>query len=110
MFWFLHQLTDHGLDDTDVAIQQTTQGSTDEGNPEVGGESYHDHAEHGSDATHNQNRLSTDPIRQTTPVHAHGSLGKREGRNKEAGVEGRIFFISYLELLDEGPGIGKDGS
>ena len=109
VLWFGDELTDHGLDDTDVAVEKSTYGSAEHSNPNVGGESYHDHAEHGSNAADDQDGLAADAVREPAPVHAHGRFGQGEGRDEETGVEGGIFLVSDLKPLYESPGIGKDG-
>lgn len=70
----LHQLSDHGLNNSNVAVEETADSSTDQGNPDVGGESNHNHAEHGTGTSNHQHRLAANAVRQTTPVHAHYRL------------------------------------
>lgn len=48
MFGLGNQLSNHGLDDTNVSIEKATESSAEQSHPDVGGEPYHDHAEHGS--------------------------------------------------------------
>ncbi len=105
-----HDFCDHGLDNANVAVQKSADGSPEQGNPDVGGESHHDHAEHGPDAPEQQDGLAADAIREAAPVHAHDGLGEREGGDEEAGVERGILLIADLIPLDEGPGVGEDGS
>lgn len=68
---FGDQLADHCLDDADVAVEKATDGSPEQSNPYIGGESYHDHAEHGAHTSNHQYRLATDAIGQAAPIHAH---------------------------------------
>jgi hypothetical protein len=110
MFGFFDELANHGLDDADVAVEETTYGSTEQSNPNVGGESYHDHAKHGAHATNHEDRLAADAIGQASPVHAHEGLGEREGRDENTGVERGIFSVSEVKLFDECPGVREDGS
>lgn len=109
MFGLCHQFSHHGLDDSDIAVEQATGHTGKQGEPDVGCEAHHDHGQHGAEAAQQENRLAADPVRQATPVHAHQGLGQGERRDEEAGVEGGIILLSDLEPLDEGPGIGKDG-
>lgn len=101
--------TDHGLDDTNVAVQQTAEGTTQKGDPDVGSEADNDHADHGADAANEEDRLATDAIGETAPVHAHHGLREGEGRDEQAGIERRIFALADMESLHECPSIGKDG-
>lgn len=109
MFRLGDEFANHGLDDADVAVEETTYGSTEQSNPNVGGESYHDHAKHGAHAADDEDGLAADAVRQAAPVHAHEGLGEGEGGDEDAGVKGGIFFVSEVKLFDESPGIGKDG-
>lgn len=103
------QFTNHGLDDADVAVKKTADGSASQSNPDVGGEADHDHAEHSADASQEKYGFSSDTVRETAPVHAHQGLREGEGGDEEAGVEGCIFSVADFESLDEGPGVGEDG-
>lgn len=87
MFGLGDELANHGLDDTNVAVEKTTDSATDQSNPNVGGEADHDHAEHGSHAAKDQDGLAANSVREATPVHAHDSLGQGKGRDEEARVE-----------------------
>jgi hypothetical protein len=109
MLWLCHQLSNHGLDNANVAIQETTYCSSKESNPDVGSKSNHNHAEHGTQAPQEKNWFSADPVGETAPVHSHQGLGEGKRGDKEAGVEGGILLVANLEPLDKGPGIGKDG-
>jgi len=62
MFGLSHQLANHGLDDADVAVQQTAKGAPGQREPEVLGEPHHDHAEHGADAADQQDWLAADAV------------------------------------------------
>ena len=109
MLGFRHQLTNHGLDDSNVSVEETADNPSQQGHPDVGGESNHDHAEHCPDTPKQEDGLPPDSVRETSPVHAHQGLGEREGGNEESGVERGIVLVADLESLDKSPGIGKDG-
>lgn len=104
------QLTDHGLNHTNVAIQGSAEDSTNQCYPNVGGKSEDDHAEHGASAAYEQDWLSPNTVRESSPIHAHHGLREREGRDEQARVGGGIFLVANLESLHELPGIGKDRS
>lgn len=104
-----NQLANHGLNNTDVAVEEAANGPADQSNPNVGGKTDHDHAEHGADASQEQYGFASDAVRKTTPVHAHQGLGEGEGGDEETGVEGGIFGVANFKPLDECPSIGKDG-
>lgn len=110
MLGLCDELANHCLDDADVAVEKSTYGSSEQCNPHVGGEAYHDHTEHGSHTSQHQDRLAADSIREAAPIHAHEGLGEGEGRDEQASVEGGILLAADLELFDQSPGIGKDGS
>lgn len=103
------QLTDHGLDDANVAVEKPAEGTAGEGDPQVACHADHDHAEHGAEAADEQDGLAANAVGEATPVHAREGLGEREGRDEEAGVEGGIFLLADLESLDKCPGVGEDG-
>jgi hypothetical protein len=42
-------------------------------------------------------------------MHTRKRLGRREGRDEETSEEGSILFVANVKLLDEWPGIWKDG-
>jgi hypothetical protein len=109
MLWLGNQLANHGLDDSDVAVQQPAKRTAKQRHPDVVGKSDHHHTEHRADTSEQQHRLSADAVRQAAPVHAHHGLGKGEGRDEQAGVEGGVIFVADLEALDKSPGIGEDG-
>lgn len=108
MFRFGDQLTDHGLNYANVAVEGSAKDPPYQRNPDVGGESEDYHAEHSSGASHEQHWLSSNAVGESPPVHAHHGLRERKGRDEQAGVGGCIFFIANLESLDELPGIGED--
>lgn len=110
MLGFCDELTDHGLDDANVAVEETPYCASSQRDPDVGGESDHDHAEHGPHTAKHQDRFATDAVRQAAPVHAHEGFGEGEGGDEETRVEGGILLVSDFESLDESPGIWKDGS
>lgn len=110
MFRLGNKLTDHSLNDANVAVQKSTYGSSEQSSPNVGSESYHDHAEHSSRAPNHENGLATNAVGQATPEHAHGSLGEREGGDEETGVERGILFVSDVKSLDKSPGVREDRS
>jgi hypothetical protein len=109
MLRFGDQLANHGLNNTNVAVQETTQGASEQRNPQVLRKTDHDHAEHGADAAQQQDWFTTDAIRQAAPVHAHQGLGQGEGRDEQPRIEGSVIFVADLEALDERPGVGEDG-
>ncbi len=110
MFGLGDKLANHGLDDTNVAVEKTTKCATEQSNPNVGGETDHDHTEHGTYTAKDQDGLAADSVGEATPVHAHDSLGQRKGRDEDTRVEGGILFVTKIELFDQGPGVWIDGS
>lgn len=51
MFRSSDQFANHCLDHGNVPVEEATDGSSEKGNPEVGGKAYHDHAEHRAHAS-----------------------------------------------------------
>jgi hypothetical protein len=78
MLWLGHQLANHGLNNTDVAVKQPAESASDQGDPEVLGKADHDHAEHGADASQEQDGLAPHAVRQATPVHMPIRASARE--------------------------------
>ena len=109
MFGLRYQLADHGLDHGDIAVEKAADSTSQQSNPKVGGDAYHNHAEHGPDASQQEDRLAADAVGETAPVHAHQGLREGEGGDEETGVEGCIFLAADFEPLDELPGVGEDG-
>jgi hypothetical protein len=56
------ELADHGLDNTNVAVEEPADGPPRQRDPDVGGEADHDHAEHGADAAQQQHGLAADAV------------------------------------------------
>lgn len=110
MLGFRDELANHGLDDANVAVEETPYGASGQRDPDVGGKSHHDHAKHGTHTAEDEDWLAANAIRQAAPIHAHQGLGEGEGGDEETRVEGGILLVSDLEPLDKSPGIWKDGS
>lgn len=58
----LDKFRDHGLDDSDVAIEGAAKESTKKSKPDVGGEAQNQHTNHGSEASHQQYGFAADAI------------------------------------------------
>lgn len=110
MLGFGDQLTDHGLNHADVAVQGSAKNSSCQSYPDVGSKAENYHAEHGSGASQEEDWLSANAVGKTTPEHAHHGLCQSKGRDEQAGVGGCILFVANLKSFDELPGIGEDGS
>lgn len=63
MLGFCDELTDHGLNDADVAVEKPPDRASNQRDPDVGGESYHDHTEHGPHTAEHQDWFATDAVR-----------------------------------------------
>ena len=103
-----HELRNHGLNNTNIAIQQATKGASDEGNPDVRGQAHSDQAENRADAAQQQYRLASYSVGNSAPVHAHERLGQREARDEQAGIEGCILLVAHVKALDQCPGVWED--
>lgn len=110
MFRVLDQFANHGLDDSNVSIQSTTQDSAKKRDPERRGKPHEEQRQHGAKASQKQNGLAADPVRQTTPEHAAQGLSQRKRRNQDAGIKRRVAIGGHVEILHHHPGIGQDGS
>lgn len=51
MLWLCDEFTNHGLNNTDIAVQKPADGTTKHSHPDIGREPNHDHAEHGADTS-----------------------------------------------------------
>ncbi len=89
-------------------IEYSSNCSTSHGNPDIGGKTDHNHANHRATTSCQQYWLSANPIWKSTPEHARQGLRQRKGWDEQACVEWCITFITDLELLDKWPGIWKD--
>ncbi len=85
--------------------EQTTDDSTGQCHPEVGGKAHDQHGEHGTCASHQQDRFSTDSIGEASPEDASQAFGKGEGGNEDAGVEGCIALIADVEVSHHDPSV-----
>lgn len=103
MFWAFHQLAHHRLNDTDVPIQRPAECSTQEGDPKVRGEPDKQQREHSTKTAAEQHGLPAHSIRETAPEHASHGLGKREGGDQDARIEGGIAAVSHVKILDHDP-------
>lgn len=108
MLALLSLRSSQGCEGTYVAVEETAHSTTKEGDPDVGSEADHDHAEAGAHASEHQNRLATDPVGEAAPVHAHSRLAQGEGGDEKTGVERGVIFAAETELLCEGPRVGVD--
>lgn len=127
MFRFGDELSDHGLDDPNVAIEDawtshqyesnddglpgyhTSEGSPENGKPDVGREAYHQQRQHRPGTAQEEYRLPSDSIRQSTPEHARQALGESKGGDEEAGIEGGVALIADVKVFDEFEGVREDG-
>jgi len=103
------QLANHSLQDANVSVEQATDGSAQERDPDIFGKADDEHAQGGAQAADEQDGLAADAVREAAPPHAHGGLAQRKGRDEQAGVKRGILPLTDLEPLDEGPGVGEDG-
>lgn len=62
VFWSLDQFPNHGLDDTNVPIECSTNHSTEQCYPEIGREANNEKGEHCTSAADQEHRLSTDSV------------------------------------------------
>lgn len=74
MFLLGAKLGDHGLYDTNVSVQESTDSTSGQGDPNVGGKANQDQAEHCADTSHQENWLPANTIGEATPVHSHGGF------------------------------------
>lgn len=109
MLRLVDKLANHGLDDADVAVEDTTEGSSNKGDPEVGGKADNEEGKEGASAAQKEDWLSADAVAQTSPVHAGEGLGKSKGRDEDAGVKGSIFLVGAAIVEDELPSVWEDG-
>lgn len=103
MFWSLDQFSDHGLDDANVSIQCASEGSPEQGNPEVGSEAHQEKRHHCTEASRDQDRLAADAVGEITPKHPGEGLGERKGRDQDSGVERSVGVIGHMKVLDHRP-------
>ena len=109
MFRLRNQLPHHRLNNAHIAVQEPANRSPSHGKPYIRGKPHHDQAHHGPQTSCEQDGLPANSIGEAAPEHARQGLGEGEGGDEEAGVEGGIFLVADLELLDQWPGIGEDG-
>lgn len=62
MLGFRDELADHGLNDANVAVEEAPYRASNQRDPDVGRESYHDHAEHGPHTAEHQDWFATDTV------------------------------------------------
>lgn len=110
MLGLVDNLANHGLDDTNVAVEDAAEGAADQGDPEVCGETDDQEREKRAGAAQQQDGLAANAVAQAAPVHAGEGLGEGEGRDEDARVEGGIVLVGGLVVQDQLPGIGEDGS
>ena len=79
MLGFRNNLADHSLNNTNIAIQETPNGSSDQCYPNVTGKSNHNHAQDRAEASYQQDRSSAYSVRKRAPVHAGHRLRQRKG-------------------------------
>ena len=104
-----HKLSNHGLDDPDVSVQGSAKDTPNEGHPDVVCKAKDNHRDHRTKAPQQKNRFPANAITQSPPVHPHHGLRQSEGRDKQTGISGCIFFVADLEALDELPCVRENG-
>lgn len=109
MFRLRHKLPDHGLDNPDVSVQGSAKNTPGKGYPDVVGKAKDNHRNHRTKAPQQKNGFTANAITQSTPVHPHHGLRQGEGRDKQAGIGGCIFFVADLEPLDKLPRVRENG-
>lgn len=82
-----NQLADHGLNNTNIAIEHAANESTNESNPEAGGKSDNQQRSDGAKTAQQEDGLATNSIAQSAPIHASACLSEREGGNEDARKE-----------------------
>lgn len=110
MFRLVDKLADHGLDDANVAIEDATEGSAQQGHPKALGEANDEEGKKSASTTKEKHGLPTDAVAQSTPVHAAEGLSEGKGRDENARVESSIVLVGDIVVEDKLPCIGKDGS
>ena len=108
MVGVLADLTNHGLDDTNVSIQETPQTPGEQGEPEVCGEAHEQHGDHCSGGSDEQDRFPSYPVTEHAPEHAHRSLCDGEGGNEDTSIGSGIVWVTEFEGLDHGVSIWDD--
>lgn len=108
MFRLRNQLRDHRLNHTHITIQESPNCSPSQSETYIRRKAHHNQTHNRPQTSRKQYRFSPNSIRQSTPEHASQGFRKCERRDEKASIEGRIFFVSDMKLLDEWPGIRKD--
>ena len=108
MFRFCHKLAHHRLDDSDVSIQEPSQGSAEQSDPKVSGKADNKEREHCAGAAEQKNRFPAYPVGDRPPEHACACFRKRKGGDEDAGVEGGIALVAEMEAKDKLPGIWEN--
>lgn len=109
MFRFLHQLTNHCLDDTNVTIQDAANNSTGESHPEIDREADDQQRQHGAHASEQENGFAANLVREAAPEHSRDTFRESEGGDEDSGVKRRIALVTDVEIPDHNPGVGEDG-
>jgi hypothetical protein len=105
----LHQFANHCLYYAYIAVEKSAKESTSKGNPKVGCKAYDEERRYNSEASKQEDWLTTDAIAQRSPVHAATCFGKGEGADEDAREEWSVRLGGNIELLDKLPCVGEDG-
>jgi hypothetical protein len=109
VFGLLDHLSNHGLHDSNIAIESTSNEASEQRNPVAFGKT-EDQTRNGNATESNENNgLSAIPVRESTPTHGSEGLSYGVGRDQETSVERSIGFVAVVEILDHGVCVGQDG-
>lgn len=97
----------HGLD---IPVQQTTESSCNECNRQVGGKSENQRAQSRAKEAHQEDRLATNLVAQSSPNDSCRKLGQSECGRDHAGVDGNLALVfGDVEVFDHLIDVGEDG-
>ena len=90
-----------GLQNPDVAIQQTPQRACNHSRSQVGSKTENNHTDGRTDQAHDQDGLATNLVTHPAPEHPSRELSESEGRGNHAGIEGNLaIVICHVEGLN----------
>lgn len=105
----LDHLSNHGLHDSNIAVESTSNEASEQSNPVAFGETEDQTRDGNATESDENNRLPAISVGESTPTHGSEGLSYGVGGDQETSVERGIGFIAIVKILDHGVCVGKDG-
>ena len=109
MLRLLDHLRNHGLHNSDVAVQSTSNETSQQGNPVALGQTKDQAGDRNATETDQNDGFPAITIRERAPTHGGDSFGDGVSGDQKTSVEGCVGFVAIVKVLDHGVCVSKNG-